>query len=121
MQAMGFVIERDAVLVGSLDVKFAKSCVLLQSLFPGLLIRNIGLIFRLIVTRLMWYICWNVMFVVYNMLAVRVLRLELDLINISHVIVGLTGVLQGYPGLTFSGILSERVIGGSLKMLELLS
>ena len=45
MQAMGFVIERDAVLVGSLDVKFAKSCVVLQSLFPGLLIRNIGLIF----------------------------------------------------------------------------
>ena len=41
------------------------------------------------------------MFVVYNMLAVHVLRLDLGLIIISHVIVGLTGVLQGYPRLTF--------------------
>ena len=51
---MGFVTVRDVVLVGSLDVKFAKSCVVLQRLFPGLLIRNIGLILRLIVIRLMW-------------------------------------------------------------------
>ena len=58
---------------------------------------------------------------VYNMLAVHVLRLELGLIIISHVIVGLSEVLQGYPRLIFSGILPERVIGGSLKMLELLS
>ena len=50
---MGFVTVRDAVLLGTLDVKFAKSCVVLQRLFPGLLIRNIGLIFRLVVTRLM--------------------------------------------------------------------
>ena len=60
------------------------------------------------------------MLVVHNMLGVRVLRLELGLISISHVIAGLTGVLQGYPRLAFSGILPERVIGGSLKMLELL-
>ena len=78
---MGFVIVRDVVLVGSLDVKFAKSCVVLKCLFPGLLIRNIGLIFRLIVTRQMWYICWNEVFVVYNMLAVHVLRLELGFTN----------------------------------------
>ena len=31
------------------------------------------------------------------------------------------GVLQGYPRLTFSNILPERVIVCSLKMLELLS
>ena len=42
---MEFVIVRDVVLVGNLDVKFAKSCVVLQCLFPGLLIRNIGLFF----------------------------------------------------------------------------
>ena len=43
---MGIVIERDVVLVGNLDVKFAKSCVVLQRFFPGLLIRNIGSFFR---------------------------------------------------------------------------
>ena len=96
--------------------KFAKSCGVLQRLFPGLLIRNIGIIFRLIVTHQMWYICWNVVFVVYNMLAVHVLRLELGLILISHAIVGLTGVLQGYTRLIFSGILPEGVIGGSLHL-----
>ena len=62
------------------------------------------------------------MFVVYNMLAVHVIRLEIGLIIIiPHVIAGLAGVLQGYPRLTFLCILPERVIGGSLKMLELLS
>ena len=61
------------------------------------------------------------MFVVYNMLAVHVRRLELGLIIISHVIVRLTGVLRGYLRLKFSGLLQERVIEGSLKMLELLS
>ena len=44
---------------------------------------------------------WNVVLMVYNMLAVHVLRLDLGVISISHVIVGLTGVLQGYPRLTF--------------------
>ena len=87
----------DAVLVGSFDVKFAKSCVVLQHLFPGLLLRNIGLIFRLILTRLTWYVCWNVVLVVYNMLAVHVLRSELGLTITSQVIAGLTGVLQGVP------------------------
>ena len=95
---MEFVIVRDVVLIGSLDVKHAKSCVVLQRLFPGFLIRNTGLIFRLIVTRQMWYICWNVVFVLYNMLAVHVLRIELGLIIISHVITGLTGGFRGTPG-----------------------
>ena len=60
-------------------------------------------------------------FAVYNMLAVHVLRLELGLIIISHTIAGLMGCFMGTPRLTFFGILPERVIGGSLKMLELLS
>ena len=107
--------------MGSLDVKFAKLCVMLQRLFLGLLISSMELIFRLIVTRQMWCKCWTVVFLVCNMLALHVLRLELGLIIISHVIVGLTGVLQGYPRLTFSGILPKRVTRGSLKMLELLS
>ena len=37
---MGYVIVRDVVLVGSLDVKFEKSCVVLQRLFPGLPLRS---------------------------------------------------------------------------------
>ena len=37
------------------------------------------------------------MFVLYNMLAVHVLRLELGLIIISHVITGLTGGASGVP------------------------
>ena len=58
---------------------------------------SIGSIFRLIVTRLMWYICWNLVFVVYNVLVVHVLRLELDSITISHVIVGLMVGGSGVP------------------------
>ena len=84
--------------VGSLDVKFAKLCAVLQRLFPGLLIGSMGLIFRLIVTRQMWCKCCNVVFMVYNMFAVRVLRLELGLISRSHVIVGLIGCFWGTPG-----------------------
>ena len=49
-------------------------CVVLQRLFPVILKSSVGLIFRLIVTRQMWYVCWNVVFVAYNLLAVHVLR-----------------------------------------------
>jgi len=97
---MGFVIVWDVVHVGRLDFKFAKLYVVLKRLFPGLLIRSIGLIFRVIVTRQIWYICWNVVLVVYNMLAVHVLRLELGVIIINHVIVGFNGGsgFRGTPG-----------------------
>ena len=41
----------------------------------------------------------DILFVVYNMLAVHVLHIELDLIMISHVIVDLTGGgFRGTPG-----------------------
>ena len=61
------------------------------------------------------------MFVAYNMLAVHVLRLELGVIILSYVIVGLTGVHQGYLQDDIFRHFAARVTGGSFKMLSLLS
>ena len=61
-----------------------------------------GLIFHLIMTGQMCYSCWNVMYS---------LKYFGSACTVSHVIVMLT----------FSGILPERVTGGSLKILGLLS
>ena len=77
--------------------------------------------FFLIMTRLMWYICWSVVFVACSMLAAHVPRLDLDLITIRRVIVGFSRGLQGYPRPTFSGTLLEMATGVSWKMLGLLS